>query len=454
MNPSSKPARRLAAAAIAITLPACVALPASAQATAAPVARSVAAAPEIPDTAAGRQLSWLLEAVNRTPLPESELSGHFEAGFLTSVPPAQLNQVLAQFAGMRLEQLAQPQENTLVARVTVTGVPFAVQLTVNAAGLINGLLFQPVTPPPATPRSWDEIDERLSRTAPQTGFLAAELTPNGTCVPVHAVAAEQARPLGSMVKLYVLGAVSKAIANGKFGWDTELTITPELKSLPSGQLQDRPDGSKVTVLEAAELMISISDNTATDLLIHQVGRKAVERTMRAWGAHDKRNAPVITTRELFVLKGVDHPRHAKRYLSLNNAKQRAYLDDVVAKTPLSRFAMWTAPRELAELEWYASPTEICQAYAGLVKLGDEHIAQAMSINDAGLGLDRKEWPQVWFKGGSEPGVSDLSFLARTSAGKTYVVTTMAIDPGAPLDPMVAQEQVALARGAFTLAGGS
>ena len=99
---------------------------------------------------------------------------------------------------------------------------------------------------------------------------------------MHGVAAGEKRPLGSMFKLYVLGTVAERIRSGAFGWDTELTITPELKSLAGGQLQDRPDGSKVTVLEATRLMISISDNTATDLLIHKVGKKAVERTMRAW----------------------------------------------------------------------------------------------------------------------------------------------------------------------------
>ncbi|TDD30991.1 serine hydrolase, partial [Nonomuraea terrae] len=418
------------------------------------VAATATAAPEIPDTPAGRQLRWLFDAVTRAPLSESELSGHFEAAFLASVTPARLNQTLVSLADMRLEELLQSRPNALVARVTAAGTPFTVQLDVNAAGLINGLLFQPVTPPPATPRSWDEIDERLSRTAPRTGFLAAELTRNGTCVPVHAVAAGQAFPLGSMIKLYVLGAVSEAVDKGRFGWDTELTITPELRSPGTGGLADRPDNSRVTVREAAKLMISISDNTATDLLIHQVGRKAVERTLRAWGAHDKRNVPLMTTRELFLLKGVDYPSRAEHYLSLGDAEQRAYLDDVVAEWPLSRIEPWTKPRELDRLEYFASPTEICRAYAGLVKLRDDRVGEIMSINDAGLGLDRNKWPQVWYKGGSEVGLDDMSFLARTSAGKSYVVTVMAVDTDAALPPQVGQEQVALARGAFQLAGES
>src|SRR5207249_4798791 len=109
-------------------------------------------------------------------------------------------------------------------------------------------------------------------------------------------------PLGSMFKVYVLGAVSKKIKAGGLTWDTPLTITADVKSLPSGRLQDRPDGSTVTVREAAKLMISISDNTAADLLARTVGREAVQEQVKAWGGQVAKNTPFLTTRELFLIK--------------------------------------------------------------------------------------------------------------------------------------------------------
>ncbi|KAB8193486.1 hypothetical protein FH608_019830 [Nonomuraea phyllanthi] len=465
----SKPARLLAAAplavTVAVTMTACVSRPGTAEAAAtpAPAATSAAAsatptqvaptrtaaAPEIPDTPAGRQLRWLLDALTRAPVPDSELAGHFTATFLENIPPEQMNQVLVAFKGLRLEQITKSQDRELVALGTAGGAPYEISLSVDATGLIDYLRFG--TPKAPAPTSWAELDERLAKVAPETGFLAAEVTGHGTCRPVHGVARRTARPLGSMFKLYVLGAVAERIRGGAFGWDTELTITPELKSLPSGELQDRPDGSKVTVLEAAKLMISISDNTATDLLIHKVGRRAVERTMRAWGGHDRRNVPFLTTRELFVLKGADYPRYAKRYLSMRTPQRRAYLDKVVGKVPLSDITPWTSPRALDTLEWYGSPTDVCEAYAHLAKLPDEHVGEVLSINDAGLGLDRGQWPAVWHKGGSEPGVFDMSFLARSSNGRTYVVTAMAGDPAKPLDQTrLGPELLGLVRGAFTL----
>lgn len=452
MNTPSKPVRILAAAAAAaITMTACVSSPAPVQATtAAPTTATV----DIPDTPAGRQLTWLLDAVPRAPISDNELTGHFTAGFLKAVPPAQLNQSLVSVKSMALNKIVAAQDTQLVARITVGTTSYDMVIHVDATGLMDGLRFaEPVEPKP-TPTSWAEVDKRVRAVAPEAGFLAAELTDSGKCRPVHGVAAGEARPLGSMFKLYVLGAVVSRIKSGAFGWDTRLTITPELKSVGSGELQDRPDGSKISVLEAAKLMISISDNTAADMLVHKAGRKTVERTMRDWGVRDKRNVPLLTTRELFVLKGVDHPAGVKKYLSLSTAKKRAHLDKVVAEIPPSKIQPWTTPRDLDTIEWFASPSDICRAYAGLVKLSDRRVGEIMSINDAGIGLDKAQWPTVWFKGGSELGVSDMGFLGRTSKGRTYVVTTLAANPKAALGEQTTSEQIALALGGFTLTKGS
>ncbi|WP_336206180.1 serine hydrolase [Nonomuraea sp. LPB2021202275-12-8] len=457
----NRPKRVVAATAVALTfttMTACSGQSATARSgpattvTAAPSATPVV---EIPDTPLGDALRWLLDASTRPPVAESELAERLAPEFLAQVPAEAFNQTLAAFKDMRLQRLSVAHATALFARVEAGGKPYNLELSVDGAGRISGArLSEPPAPQP-TPASWRELDQRLRKAAPEVAFVAAEVT-GRTCRPAHGVAAGDRRPLGSMFKLYVLGTVAERIRSGAFGWDTALTITPELKSLPTGQLQDRPDGSKVTVLEAAKLMISISDNTATDLLIHKVGKKAVERTMRAWtGENDRRNVPLLTTRELFALKGADHPRLARRYLSMDDAKQRAYLAKVVAKVPLSDIKPWPAPRELDTIEWYASPDGICRAYAELAKLGDERIAEVMSITDAGLGLDKGQWPSVWFKGGSEAGVLDMSFLARSADDRTFVVTVMSADPAKPLDEgSLGQEFLALVRGAFALARNS
>lgn len=67
-------------------------------------------------------------------------------------------------------------------------------------------------------------------------------------------------------------------------------------------MQDDPDGTQISVLDTAAKMISISDNTAANMLINLVGRSAVQAQDRQWSDHAALNVPFLTTREAFILK--------------------------------------------------------------------------------------------------------------------------------------------------------
>ncbi|GGK52703.1 hypothetical protein Ppa06_06320 [Planomonospora parontospora subsp. parontospora] len=473
MRPLSRPTRLLAAALAAAAVPV-IALTGGQAAQAAPVAQAaqvthdaqtiqfthvaqitasaVTAAPEIPDSPAGRQLRWFLGAPDRAPLSGSELAGHVEAAFLAELTVEKFNAFLADVRGLTLEKLTEVTPTALTGTGRIGKEEVTLQLRVNAQGKIDRLgVGAPQPPIPAAPKSWAELDARLRKAAPEVGFLAAEIDSRGRCRTVHGLAAGKARPLGSIFKLYVLGAVAEKIRDGKLSWDTELTIRPEWKSPSEGGLFERPDNSTVTVREAAELMISISDNTATDMLIHTAGRKAVEAKVRQWSDHPKGNIPFLTTKESFLLKGVDYPKHARAYLARDAQGRRAYLENVVAGLKLTDIKVWTAPRETHTLEWFGSPKDVCRAFSGLAKLYSEPLHGALSASDIGIGLDPAKWPVVWAKGGSELGVFDLAYAARTAAGRTYVVVPLANDRRKPLDEAkVAPELISLSRGAFAL----
>ena len=74
----------------------------------------------------------------------------------------------------------------------------------------------------------------------------------------------------------------------------------------------------------------------------------------------------------------------------------------------------------------------------------------MSANDGGLGLDPAQWPTVWFKGGSEPGVATVGYMATNSKGQTFVVVVMLSNPAAALSRLTPTGLLAIARGAFEL----
>jgi len=302
---------------------------------------------------------------------------------------------------------------------------------------------------------WTQIDQELAGLAPDASLLVARVAPAGTCTPINQVAASTARPLASMFKLFVLGALAHQIASGRVTWHQELTVTNALKSPGGGSLQDDPAGTRLSVQQTATKMISISDNTAADMLIHLVGRSAVQAQVQRWSDHAALDVPFLTTREATLLKDADYPTLARKYLRLDPRQRTAFLVSSVDPLPLSRLAPgWTEPRYIDTIEWFASPDDICRAFAGLRQLaaqpGLAPIGSVLSVNNGGIGLGGPPWPIVWYKGGSEPGVLTVGFLVTNRKRQTFVVVEMLEGPAAWLDGSAAIGLMGIANAAFQI----
>jgi hypothetical protein len=72
---------------------------------------------------------------------------------------------------------------------------------------------------------------------------------------VHPIDADSPAPIGSVLKLAVLAVLATAVAAGKVRWDQPLTVTAQLKNLPSGVLA-RAGRHADLVPDAATKMIS------------------------------------------------------------------------------------------------------------------------------------------------------------------------------------------------------
>jgi hypothetical protein len=412
-----------------------------------------------PDTVAGAQLGWLLAATAHLPVSDGEVRAHFDAAFLAEDDAAVLNQSLQAVTGAEVRSIQVSELNTVVAIVSARGAaPTEIWLTVDSRGLISELRISPATTGP-TPATWADVDAALRSVAPQVRLLVADVS-NGSCQTVHSIDPGTAAPIGATFKLYVLDALGKAVASGMARWNQPLTVTAQLKSLPAGELQNEPDGTQVSVLNTAAAMVSLSDNTATDMLINLVGRSAVEDALTTTGmANPALDRPLLTTREIFVLKLRQWPALAERYISANEPSRRTLLASTVDRAPLPAVAAagsWIAPRDINSLEYFASAGDICRAYASLATLaarpGLSPIGQVLSLNDDSLALDPAQWKTTWFKGGSEPGVLTMAYLATTRTGHSYVVTVLAEDPSQPIDETIAVPVMLSAiKGAFTLA---
>jgi hypothetical protein len=357
---------------------------------------------------------------------------------------------------VKLLALTQSSPSALQAVLHIGSDRYSVELSVDPTGLIASLLFKPLVG--TVPSSWHQVDKQLATIAPGVSLLAARVEPDGACAPVHSVAAGAPRPVASMFKLFVLGALANAVRENRVSWGQKLTLSSAVRVGSSSALQDVPDGTKLTVEQVAIDMISVSDNTAADMLLALVGRSAVEEQVRQWSSHAALDVPFLTVGELFALKYHDFPAMADRYLSLGASRRARYLATTVDKVLQSSEQPAGMPRDINSIEWFASADDMCRALSGLVKLqaepGLSPIGSVLSVNNGGVGLSPAQWPTVWFKGGSEPGVLTLGYLARDSAGRTFVVVVLTEDTSQPVQESMAAEVQALnlVNGSFGLMG--
>jgi beta-lactamase class A len=91
-------------------------------------------------------------------------------------------------------------------------------------------------------------------------------------------------PAASTIKLPILIALFQDVDAQKIKLTEQLTISDRTIAGGSGDLRNKKPGSQVSVIVAATKMMTISDNTATNILIDRLGGKAVlNQRFRTWG---------------------------------------------------------------------------------------------------------------------------------------------------------------------------
>lgn len=341
----------------------------------------------------------------------------FAPAFLSQVAPAQIDQIIAQLeAQLGKYQAVRPEGQDFVVELEKGLVPTKIAL--DAQGRIAGLLFQ--TPRPkvnsleAALAGFRSLPGRVSVLVLEDGQSKASLNP------------DEPLAVGSAFKLAVLAALKAEIESGKRKWSDVVELRPEWKSLPSGVLHTWPNGSPLTLHTLAAEMISISDNTAADALISILGREAVE-------AVAPRNRPFLTTKEAFALKNPANKALLERYLK-GDATVRAALLPELKNAPLPTEADFTRGPLALQVEWFFSVRELCTLMERVQGL------PLMSINPGVA--NPADWARVAFKGGSEPGVLNLTTGLETplspqsgegKGGKRYCISATWNNPQEALD---------------------
>lgn len=337
--------------------------------------------------------------------PEGLPADRFSPSFLAQLPVTQVQSVVAGLVAKHGPlQRIDPIGDGFTLRFGKANVPTSI--TLDKEGRIIGLWF-------GAAETLGSIADLAGEIQALPGRTALLVVIDGKDIVVHA--ADQPLAVGSAAKLAVLVAVQDAVKQGRLRWDQVVPLDATWKSLPSGQLQDWPDGTPLTLATLANLMISVSDNTATDALIRIAGREAVDDVSPA-------NAPFLTTRELFTMKTTAKAPMRAEWAAGDTGTRRALLERI-ASEPLPPAAAILSD-VTHEVEWFFTARELC-------RLLDQTAALPSVAINPGL-ADAKAWKSFAYKGGSEIGVLNLSTRVVDKAGLVHCVVASWNDD-APLD---------------------
>lgn len=114
-------------------------------------------------------------------------------------------------------------------------------------------------------------------------------------------------PTASVIKLPLLVTLYEDAIAGRIDLSERVTYRDETKVAGSGVMQYIDDGLNPTLRDLSVLMMSVSDNTATDLLFDRVGKARIEATMDRVGLSSIR-APFDIREMLMELVDMDHSK--------------------------------------------------------------------------------------------------------------------------------------------------
>lgn len=396
-------------------------------------------------------LDWVLDILGNGVASTAEVEERLDPAFLAQVPAeafaATTDDLAASGSGdwtVVETDPANPADGSAGAFVIerASGERFGVEIVLSPEPphRIAGLLLMPTTGG-GQAGSFDELDVALTEFAAESAIGVYEVT-SGECDAVHELRGDEPMALGSVFKLWVVAGLASEVDAGRAAWDEPLAVEALLRSSPDGEVYSLDDGEELTLQRHAELMISISDNTATDHLMERVGRDAVLAAMEASGVADvAANTPLLNTRELFWLKFVpgapttddwDAADDAGRQAILDELGQRLlpWVDDPSIIEALAAEIGESTPRRL-DIEWFATPADLCRTMVHLDELAEtpglEAVADILSMNP-GVPFDPAVWADVRFKGGSEPGVVAGAWWLQHVDGRQFVITGAINDP--------------------------
>lgn len=143
--------------------------------------------------------------------------------------------------------------------------------------------------PSAWPRQ--EMDRAVDEFDGRMGFAVEDLRTGQT----HTCNARQRFPTASVCKIPVMVELFRQTEEGKLSLDERRRLAKGISTHGSGMLSMTSDRPELSLRDYCRLMIGISDNMATDMVMHAVGLESINACMDALGYPNIRTGMTLGT---------------------------------------------------------------------------------------------------------------------------------------------------------------
>ena len=184
-----------------------------------------------------------------------------------------------------------PTRKVRLNKVVLYGVSISAALLVCLGG--DGLQSTPLAPATPVvqgiainPDNWQSLADAVSARADQFGGTVGYIIKDFRSGQVASTNSDLVFPSASLIKFPILCAAFQAVEDGRMSLGTPITLQRGDRRGGSGMLKFSPVGMVYTNRELLEAMIVHSDNTATELLVRQLGIDYLQKTFARLGLHD------------------------------------------------------------------------------------------------------------------------------------------------------------------------
>ena len=373
---------------------------------------------QLPNTPAATQMTWIIEQLAASSTSVTDINNRFDPATLAGISATQWQAFFDTLRGVvpngTIQDIITMTPTNIRVLVGNANDPSNGQFVTLTTGYASGLIKSfgasgfPLNGSSTglDVRTFDyaQTADRLATLAGELGVLVAEIDSDNQCVPIFERNAQQAFSTASIFKVWVMGAVARAIEDGVIAPDTAVPLVSDYIT-PGGTINDEPLSTPISVTDLAALMLGISDNTATEALFRLVGRDRNEAILTEFN-HANLDAmlPFLSMNEAFHLYWTVSPADALAYINGTEQFQRDYLNNTLTPLgPVTNFSQANA-NTLVDALWQGSPNDVCNAMAGLRQFRDTSDGfvtadQAYGAETVGVNI-RSRWERVWFKGGS------------------------------------------------------